>query len=69
MSKKLHIFFALFVFITLPIIGLSQSRDSLKTVVAQKGEGIYKILRDNGYPPEKYYNKFLDLNKEKISAV
>lgn len=40
--------------------------DSFKTVIAQKGDGIYKILRENGYPAKDYYNKFLELNKDKI---
>ncbi|HOZ30461.1 MAG TPA: N-acetylmuramoyl-L-alanine amidase [Bacteroidales bacterium] len=40
--------------------------DSFKTVVAKQGDGIYKILRENGYPAKDYYNKFLELNKDKI---
>jgi N-acetylmuramoyl-L-alanine amidase len=40
--------------------------DSFKTVVAKQGDGIYKILRENGYPAKDYYNKFLELNRNKI---
>lgn len=40
--------------------------DSFKTIVAQQGDGIYKILRENGYPAKDYYNKFLELNRAKI---
>ena len=46
--------------------GYPQSNDSLKTVVAGKGDGIYKILRENGYIVNEHYNNFLELNKEKI---
>lgn len=44
----------------------SQTIDSLKTVVAIKGDGIYKILRDNGYVAKDYYHIFVELNKCKI---
>ncbi|MDR2009779.1 MAG: N-acetylmuramoyl-L-alanine amidase [Bacteroidales bacterium] len=44
----------------------SQSKDTVKTVVAGKGDGIYKILRENGYSAKDYYNIFLELNRDKI---
>lgn len=47
-------------------MGVSAQTDSLRTVVAQQGDGIYKLLRDNGYEAKDYYHKFLDLNKDKI---
>jgi N-acetylmuramoyl-L-alanine amidase len=64
--------FKIFIFLTLILSfcgiydSYSQTQDSLKTVVAQKGDGIYKILRDNGYSAKDYYHKFVELNKEKI---
>ena len=36
------------------------------TVTAQKGDGIYTILRRNGLSPGEYMNDFLELNKGKI---
>lgn len=44
----------------------AQTKDSVKTVVAQNGDGIYKILRRNGYEAKDYYNKFVELNRDKI---
>jgi N-acetylmuramoyl-L-alanine amidase len=40
--------------------------DTLKSVVAQKGDGIYKILRENGYSASEYYDVFVEINKENI---
>lgn len=45
---------------------VSAQTDSLRTVVAQQGDGIYKLLRENGYEAKDYYHKFLDLNRDKI---
>ena len=45
---------------------ISAQTDSLRTVVAGQGDGIYKILRENGYEAKDYYHKFLELNKDKI---
>lgn len=45
---------------------ISAQTDSLRTVVAGQGDGIYKLLRENGYDAKNYYHKFLDLNKDKI---
>ena len=61
---KIIIFVALTVVFSGSIF--AQSEDSLKTVVAQKGDGIYKILRENGYPASDYYDLFKELNAEKI---
>lgn len=36
------------------------------TVKAQKGDGIYTILRRNGLSPVEYMSEFLELNKGKI---
>ena len=44
----------------------TQELDSLKSIVAEKGDGIYKILRENGYPAEYYYNAFKTINNDKI---
>lgn len=45
---------------------ITSAQISQKTVVAKKGDGVYSILRNNGLDPTKYFNKFIDLNKEKL---
>lgn len=46
---------------------IAQQQKELKSVVAQKGDGIYKILRENDLIPIKnYYDAFIELNKDKI---
>ncbi|TNF39478.1 MAG: N-acetylmuramoyl-L-alanine amidase [Bacteroidetes bacterium] len=40
----------------------AQSRE----VVAKNGDGIYKILRNNGLDPEKYIEAFIELNKTRL---
>ena len=44
----------------------SAQSDSVCTVVAKQGDGIYKILRENGYEAKDYYHDFLEINKDKI---
>ncbi len=34
-----------------------------KTIKAQKGDGIYSVLKQNDLPPAKYLNQFIELNK------
>lgn len=41
----------------------------LDTVVAQKGDGIFSILRKSGIHPVKYYVDFLELNKDNIKGA
>jgi len=41
-------------------------QDSLQTVVAKNGDGIFSILRNEGIDIVKYYADFLDLNESKI---
>ena len=61
---KIRLIFLLF---SLCIVSaLSAQEDSLRTVVAQQGDGIYKILRENGYEAKDYYHDFLEINKDKI---
>jgi len=42
------------------------SQDSLQTVVAKDGDGIFSMLRNEGIDIVKYYAEFLELNEEKI---
>lgn len=47
-------------FLIIPFIVISQS--PLKSVTAQKGDGIYSLLRKQGLNPVKYYSSFIKLN-------
>jgi len=51
-------------FLSLSFNGFSQ--DSLQTVVAKNGDGIFSILRNEGIDIVKYYGEFLELNQGKI---
>lgn len=37
-----------------------------KEIVAKNGDGIYKILRNNGLDPDKYTESFIELNKTRL---
>lgn len=37
-----------------------------KTITAQKGDGIYSVLKQNGLSPSEYLNQFVELNKTKL---
>ena len=42
------------------------AQDSLQTVVAKNGDGIFSMLRNEGIDIVKYYAEFIELNKYKI---
>lgn len=42
---------------------------ALDTVIAQKGDGIFSILRKSGIHPVEYYVDFLELNKDAIKGA
>lgn len=46
----------------------SFAQDSLSTVVAEKGDGIYSILRKQGIDPTKYYGDFIALNETNVKS-
>ncbi|WP_165769892.1 N-acetylmuramoyl-L-alanine amidase [Flagellimonas pacifica] len=50
--------------VSMPCLLLAQN--DYYTVVAQKGDGIFSILRKQGLDPVKYYEDFLTLNTEDI---
>lgn len=60
---RFHFIFA-FTFLLIGFSGLAQ--DSLKTVVAEKGDGILSLLRKNGVSPYDYYDDFIGLNIENL---
>ena len=49
------------------LIGLPLlSQTSVKTVIAERGDGIYSILRKQGMNPVRHYGHFVDLNQENL---
>ncbi len=51
-------------FLWMPINLLAQ--ESLFEVTAEKGDGVYSLLRRHGVSPTKYYNQFVELNSENL---
>ncbi|MEA1785582.1 N-acetylmuramoyl-L-alanine amidase [Arenibacter sp. GZD96] len=47
----------------LAILTPMQGQDSLQTIVAEKGDGIYSILRKFGLSPAQHYHNFIALNE------
>ena len=60
-SYKYFRLFLLFLFLTTNILA-----QDYKTVVAQKGDGIYSLLKRNGLSPSDHFNPFIELNKSKL---
>ncbi len=58
--------FLVFVLILFVFCEKSSAQDSLQTVIATKGDGIYGLLRKQGLDPIKYYKAFIELNKENL---
>lgn len=42
------------------------SAQEYQTIKAAKGDGIYSVLKQNGYPPSQFLNQFIELNKSKL---
>lgn len=57
-SLPVLVFFFLF-----PIYGVF-GQDSLAVATAEVGDGIYSLLRKNGFNPTKHYNAFVKQNQE-----
>ncbi|WP_375325540.1 N-acetylmuramoyl-L-alanine amidase [Flagellimonas sp. GZD32] len=51
-------------FLWMPINLLAQ--ESFTEVTAEKGDGVYSLLRRHGVSPTKYYNQFVELNSENL---
>ncbi len=43
------------------------AQDSLRTVSAVAGDGIYSLLRNNGYSPSRHYNAFIKENTDLLT--
>ncbi len=58
-------FYLLFIIVTIAF-STTYGQDSLKVVVAEKGDGIFSLLRKQGIDPSRHFQDFLALNKENI---
>ncbi len=54
---------AFFGIMTMPVLC---AQDSLNTVVATNGDGIFSVLRKEGMDVAKYYEAFISLNKDRL---
>ncbi|MDT0606735.1 hypothetical protein [Croceitalea rosinachiae] len=59
-----RVFLAFLSILVVYLNGIAQ--DSLQTVIAQKGDGIFSVLRKEGLNPSKYYAEFVALNTENL---
>lgn len=57
--------FSLLFLVVFQTVGHGQ--DSLIAVTAAQGDGIYALLRKNGLSPTKYYNQFVEVNRNKLT--
>ena len=42
------------------------SAQEYKIVKAKSGDGIYSVLKENGYPASEYFDQFIELNQKKL---
>jgi N-acetylmuramoyl-L-alanine amidase len=54
------------VFLLLLFLTTNIQAQEYKTVVAEKGDGIYSILKRNGLSPSDHFDPFIELNKSKL---
>lgn len=54
------------IFIFLVFQETQLSAQNYQTIKAKKGDGIYSILKQNGYTSSEYFNLFIELNKAKL---
>lgn len=45
---------------------LQLSAQEFETFKAKKGDGIYSILKQNGFTAKEHFNQFIELNKDKL---
>ncbi|MDC6405399.1 MULTISPECIES: N-acetylmuramoyl-L-alanine amidase family protein [Maribacter] len=62
MMRKFILFIFVFSFQFFPVHG----QDTLATVTAEKGDGIYSLLRKHGVNPYEYYHEFVDINLDNL---
>ena len=59
-------FWLCFAILTLMALPAMVAQDSLQTVVAKDGDGIFSVLRKEGIDVVKYYEAFIQLNKDRL---
>lgn len=64
--KPLYLVPKIIVFILIFFVNFPLSAQEYQTFKAQKGDGIFSVLKQNGYPYSEYVNKFIELNKNKL---
>jgi len=52
--------------IILILLGSQLSGQEYSTFEAKRGDGVYSILKQNGYTSAEYFNLFIELNKSKL---
>lgn len=58
-------YFLLYIFLLLSTVQ-SYGQEAYPKVIAQKGDGVYTLLRRHGLEVSKYLHSFLELNKDKL---
>lgn len=48
------------------ILCIRLSAQEYPVIKAKNGDGIYSVLKQNGYTPSEYLNQFIELNKSKL---
>jgi N-acetylmuramoyl-L-alanine amidase len=48
------------------LLSITSFSQEYKKIKAQKGDGIYSVLKQNGLPPKEYLDQFIELNKSKL---
>ena len=54
----------IYIIVSIPIIGNAQQKE----VIAEQGDGIYRLLTRNGLSFSEYGNAFIELNKQNLGA-
>ncbi|MBL7969428.1 MAG: N-acetylmuramoyl-L-alanine amidase [Prolixibacteraceae bacterium] len=64
LTRYIRLLFILNIF----ILGFSATplAQEYPTIKAKKGDGIYSVLKQNGYSPADYLDQFIELNKTKL---
>lgn len=61
-----RLLFKLLIAAVLTLANIQVSAQQYQSIKAKKGDGIYSILKQYGYPPHEYLNEFIELNKSKL---
>lgn len=61
-----NIFFRTTISIVLIFITFQLSAQENQVIKAKSGDGIYSVLKENGYPAAEFIDQFIELNKKKL---